>query len=360
VRKARRSFFILAQRRVTVHFVDQADIYVKAGDGGDGCVSFRREKYVPKGGPDGGDGGDGGDVIIEADENLGTLLDLVSRSHYVAPSGRPGAGKNRTGANGEDLVIRVPVGTIVLDRRTGLVLTDLTQHGQRVVVARHGRGGRGNARFATPVNQTPVEFEEGAPGEERYLRLELKLIADVGLIGEPNAGKSTLLSRVSAAHPRIAAYPFTTLEPQLGIVDADGYQRFTVADLPGLIEGAHEGRGLGDEFLRHIERTRMLVHMVEPKPMDGSSPVEAYHRVRRELRLYSERLAEKPEIVVASKMDLPGSEEGREALQKALGVEVLPISAVTGRGLRRFVSAILKVLEGLRAQAAGEQLPPEL
>jgi len=324
-----------------VHFVDEASIYVKAGDGGRGCVSFRREKYVPRGGPDGGDGGDGGDVLMEADENLSTLLDLVSKSHYLA-------------------VIKVPVGTIVRDERTGLVLKDFTEHGERVVVARGGRGGRGNARFATSVNQAPTEFEEGQPGEERHLRLELKLIADVGLIGEPNAGKSTLLSRISAARPRVAPYPFTTLEPQLGIVDTDSYQRFTVADLPGLIQGAHEGKGLGDEFLRHIERTRMLVHVLEPAPMDGSDPLQAYHRVRSELRLFSERLAEKPEIVVLNKMDLPGSEQALEKLRRGLGADVLPTSAVTGQGLRRLVGSIVEALEELKARAAEPRTEPEL
>jgi len=343
-----------------VHFVDEASIYVKAGDGGRGCVSFRREKYVPRGGPDGGDGGDGGDVLMEADENLSTLLDLVSKSHYLAGNGRPGSGKNRTGARGEDLLIKVPVGTIVRDERTGLVLKDFTEHGERVVVARGGRGGRGNARFATSVNQAPTEFEEGQPGEERHLRLELKLIADVGLIGEPNAGKSTLLSRISAARPRVAPYPFTTLEPQLGIVDTDSYQRFTVADLPGLIQGAHEGKGLGDEFLRHIERTRMLVHVLEPAPMDGSDPLQAYHRVRSELRLFSERLAEKPEIVVLNKMDLPGSEQALEKLRRGLGADVLPTSAVTGQGLRRLVGSIVEALEELKARAAEPRTEPEL
>jgi len=323
-----------------VHFVDEASIYVKAGDGGRGCVSFRREKYVPRGGPDGGDGGDGGDVLMEADENLSTLLDLVSKSHYLAGNGRPGSGKNRTGARGEDLLIKVPVGTIVRDERTGLVLKDFTEHGERVVVARGGRGGRGNARFATSVNQAPTEFEEGQPGEERHLRLELKLIADVGLIGEPNAGKSTLLSRISAARPRVAPYPFTTLEPQLGIVDTDSYQRFTVADLPGLIQGAHEGKGLGDEFLRHIERTRMLVHVLEPAPMDGSDPLQAYHRVRSELRLFSERALEK--------------------LRRGLGADVLPTSAVTGQGLRRLVGSIVEALEELKARAAEPRTEPEL
>jgi len=342
-----------------MHFVDEAEIHVKAGDGGNGCVSFRREKFVPKGGPDGGDGGRGGDVVIETDENLGTLLDLVSKSHYYAGNGRPGEGRNRTGANGSDALIKVPVGTIVRDSDTGLALKDMTEHAQRVVVARHGRGGRGNATFATSVNQTPTTAQEGRLGEERNLKLELKLIADVGLIGQPNAGKSTLLSRISAAHPRIASYPFTTLEPQLGIVDTDDYRRFTVADLPGLIEGAHDGKGLGGEFLRHIERTRMLVHLVDAAPTDGSDPLESYHAIREELRLYSETLAEKPEVVLANKMDLTGAEEGMARLSEGLEVEVLPISAVTGKGLKELLGRILQVLEELKSQPE-DQAPPEL
>ena len=343
-----------------MYFVDQADIYVKAGDGGDGCVSFRREKYVPRGGPDGGDGGDGGDVIVVGNQNLGTLLDLVSRSRYRAGDGRPGGPKNKTGANGPDVVIKVPVGTIVRDRDHGLTLKDVTEHGQSVVVAHGGRRGRGNARFATSTNQTPSEFEYGRAGRERNLRLELKLIADVGLIGKPNAGKSTLLSRISAAHPRVASYPFTTLAPHLGIVDTGDYQRFTAADLPGLIEGAHEGKGLGDEFLRHIERTRMLVHLVDAAPVDGSDPVEAYHAIREELRLYSAELTGKREIVAANKMDLHGAEQGLKRLADALDIEVLPISAVTGRGVRELLGRVLAVLTEIKSQPAAETGPPAL
>jgi len=343
-----------------MHFVDEAEIYVKAGDGGSGCVSFRREKFVPKGGPDGGDGGDGGGVVMVADENLGTLLDLVSKSQYRAPNGRPGGSRNKTGASGRDVVIKVPVGTIIRDRDTGLTLKDFKEAGQSIVVARHGRGGRGNARFATSVNQTPTEFEEGRPGEERNLALELKLIADVGLIGKPNAGKSTLLSRISAAHPRIASYPFTTLQPHLGIVDGESYQRFTVADLPGLIQGAHGGRGLGDEFLRHIERTRMLVHMVDAAPADGSDPVESYHAIREELRLYSETLAEKPEIVAANKLDLERARDGVDRLRAALEVEVFPISAVTGEGIRSLVGKVIEVLDEVKSQPAEAPEHPEL
>ncbi|MGD2175514.1 MAG: GTPase ObgE, partial [Candidatus Brocadiaceae bacterium] len=244
-----------------MRFVDEARIAVKGGDGGDGCVSFRREKYVPRGGPDGGDGGDGGDVILEADPNLFTLLDLVSRARYAAGDGERGKPKNQDGANGEDVVVRVPAGTLVIDRDAELTIADLDEPHRRVVVARGGNGGRGNTHFASATHQTPREYEEGEPGQERNLQLELKLVADVGLIGLPNAGKSTLLSQISAAHPKIAAYPFTTLQPVVGIVETPDYERFVVADLPGLIQGAHEGKGLGDEFLRHVERTRLLVHL---------------------------------------------------------------------------------------------------
>jgi len=343
-----------------MHFVDETEIQVKGGDGGKGCVSLRREKFVPKGGPDGGDGGDGGDVIIEADENLGTLLDLASKAHHHAQDGKPGAGRKRGGADGSDIVIKVPVGTIVRDRDTGVVLKDMIEHGQSIVAARGGRGGRGNATFATSVNQTPMEAEPGRRGEERHLKLELKLIADVGVIGKPNAGKSTLLSRISAAHPKIASYPFTTLEPQLGIVEVGQYRRFTVADLPGLIEGAHKGKGLGDEFLRHVERTRIVVHMVDAAPVDRSDPVESYHAIREELRLYSPLLAEKPEIVVANKMDLHGAEHGLRRLREALDVEVLPISAITGKGLKALIISIVKTLDGLDEEPQEEKPHPEL
>ena len=342
-----------------MRFVDEATIQIKAGDGGDGCVSFRREKYVPRGGPDGGDGGKGGDVVIAADSNLSTLLDLVSRAEFRAEDGQPGRSKNQTGANGNDVVIRVPVGTVVTDQDTGIVLVDLKEPGRSVVLAPGGRGGRGNARFATATHQVPTEHEEGRPGRQRRLQLELKLVADVGLIGQPNAGKSTLLSRVSAAHPKIAAYPLSTLQPSVGIVEAGPYTRFTVADLPGLIRGAHEGKGLGDEFLRHIERTRILVHMVDVTPLDGSDPVANYRAIRDELRLHSPKLAGKPEIVAANKMDLHGAEEGLTKLQEGLEVEIFPISAVTGRGLPALMARILEMLEEIKA--ATETAPaPEL
>ena len=289
---------------VTV-FIDEAEILVKAGDGGDGCVSFRREKHVPRGGPDGGDGGRGGNISMRADEQITTLLDMTQRARYIAQDGRPGSGKRRHGKSGQDIVILVPAGTIVRDSNRGNVLRDLTRPGEEVCVVRGGRGGRGNKAFAGPTNQTPRHAEEGKPGQERLLHLELKLIADVGLVGLPNAGKSTLLSRLSSAHPKIADYPFTTLQPQLGIVEGPDDVRFVMADIPGLLEGAHRGVGLGDEFLRHIERTRVILHVVDAAPAEGAPrPDAAYAVVRRELAAYSAELAARPEMVVANKLDL--------------------------------------------------------
>jgi len=341
-----------------MHFVDEVTIVVKAGKGGDGCVSFRREKFVPRGGPSGGDGGDGGDVCIETDSNLTTLFKLVSGAEYRAGDGGRGGSSKKHGANGRDVLIKVAPGTLVIDAGTGLALADLSKPGQHIVVARGGRGGRGNAHFATAINRTPRSAEEGEPGQERVLRLELRLVGDVGLIGLPNAGKSTLLSRVSSAHPRVASYPFTTLQPVVGIVETGSYDRFTVADLPGLVKGAHEGKGLGDEFLRHIERTRIVAHLVEAAPMDGSDPVENYHLVRDELRLHSRALAAKPEIVLASKMDIFGAQDGLARLRKGLGLDVMPISAATGRGLRELVGRILHTLARVAEEQTPEQAAP--
>ena len=326
-------------------FVDRVEIVVISGRGGDGCVSFRREKFVPKGGPDGGDGGKGGDVILRVDERLGTLLDCSQRAAWVAQDGRPGQGSNRRGASGEDRVVPVPPGTIVRDAEAGLTLRDLTEPGMALVVADGGRGGRGNKRFASSTNRTPREADPGEEGQERRLLLELKLIADVGLIGMPNAGKSTLLSRISHAHPKVAAYPFTTRAPQLGIVDTGSYQSMVVADIPGLIEGAHSGVGLGDEFLRHIERTRVLAHMVDIAPMAGPSPAEAYHMIRQEMALYSEALVAKPEIVVVNKMDLTDAEERLEAFRSDTGIDPVPISAVTGKGVPALVAKLVQILQ---------------
>jgi len=334
-------------------FVDEAEIYAKAGDGGAGAVTFRREAGVPRGGPNGGDGGDGGSVIFYAKAGLDTLLDVRGRHHWVAPSGRPGRSKDMAGAAGDDLTIEVPPGTLIYDKKLGILLKDLNQPGMRVVVARGGKGGRGNARFASSTNQTPRFAGPGTPGEERYLRLELKLIADVGLVGLPNAGKSTLLSRLSAAHPRIADYPFTTLEPSLGIVEAGEERRVVMADLPGLIEGAHKGVGLGDEFLRHVERTRVLVHLVEIEPHTRQTPAEAYRTIRRELAAYSPQLAEKPELVALTKADiLPGDDSVRREFSEAIGRPVIAISSATGAGLATLVKAILDLLDEVDAKEA--------
>jgi GTP-binding protein len=327
-------------------FVDRVTIFVKGGDGGRGCTSFRREKYVPKGGPDGGDGGDGGNIIIRAVAGTDSLADIVNRKHWRAPNGSPGSGAQKTGRSAGDIAIAVPPGTIIFDRDRGNILRDLTDAGDEVIVAKGGRGGRGNKYFATATNRTPRESEPGEPGEERWLILELKVIADAGLIGLPNAGKSTLLSRLSQAHPEIADYPFTTKHPNLGVVHAGGERVFVLADLPGLIEGAHSGVGLGHEFLRHVERTRVLVHLIEPMPLDGSDPIQNYRMVRRELELYRQELASKPEVVAVSKSELTGSEDIRARIERELGRDVLAISAVTGQGLAQLVG---KVAERLQA-----------
>jgi len=314
-------------------FIDRAEIVVQAGDGGHGCVSFRREKYVPKGGPDGGNGGDGGSVYIRAQTGIDTLLDFTGRHHWKAQRGKDGTGKKMFGKSGDDLYIAVPTGTIVIDVDHDLVLQDLNKPDEVICVARGGRGGKGNAEFATSANQTPRFAEPGKPGQQRHLRLELKLIADVGLVGLPNAGKSTLLSRISAARPKVASYPFTTLTPNLGIVELSDFRRFVVADIPGLIEGSHKGEGLGHDFLRHIERTRIIAHLVDIATIDGSDPVENYYAIRSELAQYSELLADKQEIIVAAKMDLDPSGEKLLAFEEKLGQDVMAISAVTGKEL---------------------------
>jgi len=343
-------------------FIDEARIVVRAGRGGNGCSSFRRERFVPHGGPDGGDGGRGGHIYVRTKAGLHTLLDISQRATYTAENGGHGQGKKRHGRNGRDICIDVPPGTIVRDGDRGHVLRDLTRPGDRVRVARGGAGGRGNKAFATSTNQAPTYAEEGQPGEERTLLLELKLIADVGIIGLPNAGKSTLLSRLSRARPKIAGYPFTTTEPCLGIVATGSFRRFVLADLPGLIERAHQGAGLGARFLRHIERTRLLLHLVDAAPLAPSpQPGEAYGIVRQELSQYSGELASKPELVVANKADLPDWEQGAAQLRKASGREVIVISAVAGRGLRDLVAAGVTALEELGAgeSAAGSGLTGE-
>lgn len=325
-------------------FRDEIVLRVKAGDGGPGCLSFLREKYRPKMGPDGGDGGRGGDVILEADGNYNTLYHLIHRPRYEAENGRPGAGRKCSGRNGRDLVVKVPLGTLVRDLDRKVLLKDLGRPGERVIVCRGGRGGRGNARFATPTCQSPRRTEPGQPGEERRIRLELKMIADVGFVGLPNAGKSTLLARISAARPKIAAYPFTTLVPRLGVVKGDDYRTLVAADLPGLVEGAHEGRGLGDTFLRHVERTRVLLHLVDVSPGAIPPPLEAYRVLRRELERYSPALAAKPRIVAATKVDLAGGCRDLRVLRREAG-PVFPISAATGEGVEALVRELFRVLE---------------
>jgi GTP-binding protein len=328
-----------------VAFVDQVEIVVQGGRGGDGIVSFRREKFVPKGGPDGGDGGDGGNVVLVADPSVDNLAPLAHRKLWKAEDGQRGGSNDCHGASGSDLIIPVPVGTVVRDAEENFVIKDLVQPGDRVVVARGGKGGKGNAAFKSPTNRAPRIATPGQEGEIRRLILELKVIADVGLVGKPNAGKSTLLSRLTRARPKIAPYPFTTKYPNLGRVMLDWHRSFVIADIPGLIEGAHAGAGLGHEFLRHIQRAGILVHLVEPEPLDGSCPIENYRVIREELNLYDPALLERPELVVVTKADLPGAAEVREQLAQAIGRPVLLISAVTGQGLDELLREIVRLLE---------------
>lgn len=330
-------------------FFDKARIFVKGGDGGNGCVAMRREKYVPEGGPWGGDGGRGGDIVFQADEGLRTLVDFRYKRHYKAERGKHGEGKNRYGPSADDLVVRLPVGTVIRDDDTGELIADLVQNGQRVVVARGGRGGRGNAHFATPNNKAPKLAEKGEPGEERWLSLELKLLADVGLVGFPNAGKSTLISQVSAAKPKIADYPFTTITPNLGVVRVDDGRSFVVADIPGLIEGAHLGAGLGHEFLRHVERTRLLIHVLDTAGSEGRDPVEDFKVTNRELILYNPAIGSRPQVIVANKMDLPEAAKNLTRLKAAYGndYDIFPISAATGSGLDSLIYKVAALLEDL-------------
>jgi GTP-binding protein len=328
-------------------FFDEAKIQVKAGDGGNGSVAFRREKFVPRGGPSGGNGGDGGHVILEVDPQLNTLVHFQNRAHFKAGRGAHGKGKNQTGARGEDAVVYVPPGTVVRDADTDEMLGDLTEPGQRVIVAHGGQGGRGNASFATSTRQAPRLAERGAPGEERWLRLELKLLADVGLIGMPNAGKSTLLAAVSAARPKIADYPFTTVQPNLGVVTIGDEYDFVLADLPGLIEGAHEGAGLGHQFLRHIERTRLLVHMLDGAVED---PLRHFDQINQELHFFKPTLAERPQIVVLNKMDLPDAHDRWPQVAagvRARGLPVFAVSAATGEGVRELMLQVGRTLSDL-------------
>ncbi|MGD0434896.1 MAG: GTPase ObgE [Bryobacteraceae bacterium] len=327
-------------------FIDEVRIRVKAGDGGNGCLAFRREKYVPRGGPSGGDGGRGGDVIMVASEHHNTLLHLRYNPEHIAQRGRHGEGSNRSGRDGESLEVAVPVGTVVSDLKTGELLHDFTHPGERFIVAQGGRGGRGNQHFATSTHQAPTEHEAGFPGEELHLQLELKLLADVGLVGFPNAGKSTLISRISAARPKIADYPFTTLEPNLGVVSVDDFS-FVVADIPGLIAGAHLGHGLGIQFLRHIERTRLLIHLVDVSSMSGRDPADDFRIVLEELAGFSADLAAKPMFVVASKADAAQDPERIESLRAVAAARGLPfheISSVTGQGIENLKQKMAQFL----------------
>jgi len=333
-------------------FVDRVTILVRGGDGGNGCLSFRREKYAPRGGPNGGDGGHGGSIVVRASESHTNLAHLSHQRHWRADRGEHGQGSDCFGRGGEDMIIEVPPGTLVRDRDRGHLLRDLKAAGDQVIVARGGRGGHGNAHFKSSTNRAPRQVEKGHPGEERSITMELKVIADAGLIGLPNAGKSTLLSRISRAHPEIADYPFTTKYPNLGSVVA-GDQTFVVADIPGLIEGAHAGHGLGHEFLRHVERTSLLVHLVEAVPSDGTDPIQNYRTIRNELAQYSPALAERPELLVLTKMDVTGSAEVRARILSELDRDVLAISAVTGQGIPQLIHRIIELL-----RARTEPPPP--
>ncbi|WP_342598495.1 GTPase ObgE [Psychrobacillus sp. FSL H8-0483] len=328
-------------------FVDHVKVYVKGGDGGDGMVGFRREKYVPMGGPAGGDGGNGGDVIFVVDEGLRTLMDFRYKRNFKATRGEHGGSKNMHGANADDLFVKVPPGTVVMNEETGQVIADLVEQGQKAVIARGGRGGRGNSRFATAANPAPELSEKGEPGYELSVTLELKVLADVGLVGFPSVGKSTLLSVVSAAKPKIAPYHFTTIVPNLGMVETEDHRSFAMADLPGLIEGAHEGVGLGHQFLRHIERTRVIVHVIDMSGMEGRDPYEDYLTINEELKQYNLRLTERPQIIVANKMDMPDAEENLIAFKEKVGpdMKVFPISAISRQGLQELLFSVADLLE---------------
>lgn len=330
-------------------FVDRVEVEVTAGKGGDGCMSFRRERYVPRGGPDGGDGGNGGSIVLVARTGVNSLVGLAHRKQIRAKNGTPGQGANRHGKNADDEVIEVPPGTVIIDPKNDFVIKDLTDEGDTVVVARGGRGGKGNARFKSSTNQAPRQTGRGGEGEHRRLLFELKVIADVGLVGKPNAGKSTLLSRLSSARPEIASYPFTTKFPNLGQVKVTADRAFVMADIPGLIEGAADGVGLGHDFLKHIERAGIIVHLVEPDPMDQTDPIENYKGIREELIQYNDQLGSRPEILVVTKAELPGADDVRNHLANETGKEVLLISAVTGAGLPELVRQIAAAIDQFTA-----------
>lgn len=328
-------------------FIDSAKIFVKAGDGGNGKVSFRREKYVPAGGPDGGDGGKGGDVIFIVDEGMRTLSDFRYQKEFKADSGIEGGSQRKSGKDAQNLIIKVPAGTVVRRAEDNVIIADLTKPGESRIIARGGRGGAGNQHFATSIRQAPTFARPGEPGEKFWINVELKLIADIGLVGFPNAGKSSILSIISEAKPKIAGYPFTTLEPMLGVVRVEQGESFVAADIPGLIEGAHKGTGLGHEFLRHIERTRLLIHVVDASGLEGRDPINDYNQINTELSEYSNNLASKPQIVALNKMDLPESKENFERFEsemKAKGFRIYAVSAATGKGIRELVFAAYKML----------------
>lgn len=342
-------------------FVDKAKIYVKGGDGGDGIISFRREKYVPNGGPAGGDGGRGGDVIFRVDEGLRTLMDFRYQRHFKGERGVKGRNKSQHGANAEHTIVRIPPGTVILNDDTGEVIADLTRHGQEIVIAKGGRGGRGNVRFATAANTAPQIAENGEEGQERYIVLELKVMADVGLVGFPSVGKSTLLSVVSAAQPKIGAYHFTTITPNLGVVDVGDGRSFVMADLPGLIEGAHEGIGLGHEFLRHVERTRVIIHVVDMSGSEGRDPFDDWQKINEELKLYNAELENRLQIIAANKMDDPQAQENLEEFSKKVrevrsDIEIVPISALTRQGIQEMLYKTVDMLDKLPDVVAIEEV----
>ncbi|UCD31760.1 MAG: GTPase ObgE [Desulfobacterales bacterium] len=327
-------------------FIDEAVITVQSGNGGRGCVSFRREKFIPRGGPDGGDGGKGGDVVLATTSRKRTLYQFRYQKHFKAKNGAHGQGKQKTGKNGQDLIIDIPPGTVVTDADSGQTIKDLVEPGETLVLVKGGRGGQGNTRFKTSTHRSPRFAQPGEPGETKTFRLELKLLADVGLIGLPNAGKSTLISTVSSARPKIGNYPFTTLSPSLGVVRTEWGEPFVIADIPGLIKGAHKGTGLGIRFLRHIERTRILVHLVDASSIETDDPLQSYHTVNKELSMYNQQLMEKPQIVVLNKLDLPGVRELATSFQSALkGKEVILISALTGKGIENLLSQTMQLLD---------------
>ena len=327
-------------------FLDEAIITVQSGDGGKGCVSFRREAFIPRGGPDGGDGGRGGHVILKSTSRHYTLFNFRFKKHFKAENGAHGQGKNKTGRNGKDLIIELPPGTLVVDADTKQPIKDLIRPGEKLIVAKGGRGGQGNTKFKTSTHRTPRFAQPGEPGEAKTIKLELKLLADVGIIGLPNAGKSTLITAVSAARPRIGDYPFTTLTPSLGVVQTDWGEPFVVADIPGLIKGAHKGTGLGIRFLRHIERTRILVHLIDVSSINLDDPLQVYNTINKELVMYNQKLAKKPQIVVLNKLDLPGAQEAAKYFQSvAKGKKVMLISALTGKGVDGLISQIVQLLD---------------